>query len=218
MASLHKVQQGEGMIHIAAKYQFLDYQTIWDDAKNAQLKRQRPNPELLFPGDLVYIPDKKSRNETRGTGSKYTFQIRQKATQTIRIAVEDTEGKRLAGTGYTLMVAGEEIAGQTDGQGILQADVPVDEQEGELHIQNHVWPLKIAHLNPIEHTHDRGVSGVVARLRNLGYEPGPTEGTLDDEKTKAAIRAFQEEHGLPVDGSCTPRSATLARLIEKHGC
>ena len=36
------------MIHIAAKYQFLDYKTIWDDDKNASLKRQRPNPELTL--------------------------------------------------------------------------------------------------------------------------------------------------------------------------
>lgn len=32
------------------------YRTIWDDAQNAELKRARVNPNVIFPGDRLFIP------------------------------------------------------------------------------------------------------------------------------------------------------------------
>lgn len=41
---------------------------------------------------------------------------------------------------------------------------------------------------------------IQSKLLDAGYDPGPPDGVLG-ERTKAAIRAFQEEKGLPVDGA-----------------
>jgi hypothetical protein len=46
---------------------------------------------------------------------------------------------------------------------------------------------------------DREVAGVQADLWDLGYDPGPVDGLLG-ARTRAAIRAYQRDAGLPVDG------------------
>ncbi len=46
-------------------------------------------------------------------------------------------------------------------------------------------------------------------LTQLGYGPGPVDGTLGD-RTRSAIRSFQRDSGLPVDGDGT--ESLLARL------
>jgi N-acetylmuramoyl-L-alanine amidase len=85
-----------------------------------------------------------------------------------------------------------------------------------LRVGEHVWPLRIGHLNPMDETPDEGVSGIQARLRNLGYDVGPIDHRLG-RRTRAAIRAFQRDNPpLVVDGICGPK--TRAKLIEKHGC
>ena len=47
------------------------------------------------------------------------------------------------------------------------------------------------------------------RLAQLGYDPGPASGVLD-EKTRAAVRAFQESRNLPATGE--PDDATRTAL------
>ena len=43
------------------------------------------------------------------------------------------------------------------------------------------------------------LEGVQAKLAALGYDPGPADGVIGP-KTRAAIRAFQADAGLPMDG------------------
>jgi len=77
-------------------------------------------------------------------------------------------------------------------------------------------PLNIAHLNPIDNAHDNGVSGIQARLRNMGYNPGPIDGILGP-LTQEAIREFQADNPpLAIDGVCGP--GTKAILVKAYGC
>ncbi|MCS6863044.1 MAG: peptidoglycan-binding protein, partial [Abditibacteriales bacterium] len=94
--------------------------------------------------------------------------------------------------------------------------IPIEAESGTLRIQNYVWPLLIGHLNPMENTPDNGVSGYQARLRNLGYNPGPIDG-ICGPRTRAAVRAFQRDNPpLEVDGIVGPK--TRAKLLQKCGC
>jgi len=54
----HTVVQGEHLSSIAKKYGFSSYKTIWDHGQNADLKKKRQNPNVIFPGDRLFIPDK----------------------------------------------------------------------------------------------------------------------------------------------------------------
>jgi N-acetylmuramoyl-L-alanine amidase len=66
----------------------------------------------------------------------------------------------------------------------------------------------------MENTGDDGVSGCQARLRNLGYDPGPIDG-IAGPRTEAAVRAFQRDYSLTVDGICGPQ--TRGKLKEVYG-
>jgi len=56
------------------------------------------------------------------------------------------------------------------------------------------WNLKLGHLNPIT-----TISGVQARLSNLGFPVGEIDGQMKPETT-SAILAFQIVHGLTASG------------------
>jgi hypothetical protein len=68
MSTNHVIEQGEHLSHLAAQYGFRDYLTIWDHPNNAALKDKRQNPNVLFPGDSVFIPDKEKKSVSRPTG------------------------------------------------------------------------------------------------------------------------------------------------------
>jgi hypothetical protein len=56
------------------------------------------------------------------------------------------------------------------------------------------------------------VTYVQGRLAELGYEPGPVDGLIG-RKTRGAVRRYQTEAGLPVNGKIT--ETLLARLEER---
>lgn len=49
---------------------------------------------------------------------------------------------------------------------------------------------------------DENVRNIQAGLQRLGYDPGPADGRYGP-KTETAIRQFQQDNGLPVDGQPT---------------
>lgn len=61
MSTVHVVKQGEHLAGIAQQYGFADYLKLWDLPENTGLKRLRQKPNVLFPGDEVFIPDKQPK-------------------------------------------------------------------------------------------------------------------------------------------------------------
>jgi hypothetical protein len=54
----HVVKTGENLSSIARKYGYSNWRTIIDDPTNAEFKRTHQNPNLIFPGERIVIPDK----------------------------------------------------------------------------------------------------------------------------------------------------------------
>lgn len=216
MSETHIVEQGEYLASIAKDYGFSDWHTIYDHPQNADLKKKRPNPNVLFPGDQLFIPDKQLKEESCATEKKHRFQIKVPKAS-LKIVLKDSDGNALSNQPYTLKIAWLEFKGTTDGNGALEQKVPIGVQTGDLHLDKLGidWPLKIGHLDPIE---DKGssneiLSGVQARLNNLGFHCGEVDG-IQGPLTESAIRAFQQNYGLTVTG--TPNNATRAKLAELH--
>lgn len=53
----HVVKSGEYLSLIAQKYKIPDWKTIYFHANNAAFRGKRPNPDLIYPGDVLYVPD-----------------------------------------------------------------------------------------------------------------------------------------------------------------
>jgi hypothetical protein len=53
---IHTVQRGETLSGIAAKYGFSDWKKVYQHPANEALRKQRPNPNNIVPGDKVNIP------------------------------------------------------------------------------------------------------------------------------------------------------------------
>ena len=211
MAGYHKITQGECLAVLALQYGFTDYHAIWDDAKNAQLTSKRRNPNVLAPGDIVFIPDKKDKQESRGTSQAHGFQVGG-ATVKFRIVIKDAKDRPLTNAKYTLTLPDRLFTGVTGSDGLLEQTIPLAARSGELCLTDLDinWTLHFGHLDPVETT-----AGVQGRLQSLGYAPGAVDGT-ENETLTAALKAFQKDNGMPVSGTCT--AATKAKLQEKHGC
>jgi len=214
MGSYYMVVEGDHISSIAKDNGFPDYHTIWDHANNADIKKQRDNPNVLNPGDMLFIPDKEQKEESGNTEKRHTFVVKKEPLK-LRLVLEDMYEKPIANATYALLVEGVVTQHKTDGKGHIEQDIPPDAQEATLVIRGEETPfadvpipVKIGHLDPVEE-----VSGQVARLNNLGYFPG--DGT-DDDAFESAVEEFQCDHGLSIDGICSP--STQAKLKKVHGC
>jgi N-acetylmuramoyl-L-alanine amidase len=224
MGETHRVQQGECLSSIAKDYGFADWRTIYEHSENAAFREKRPDPNILCPDDLIYIPDKETREESRGTDAKHNFKRKTPKTL-LRLALKNRIWQPLANKRYELVIHGAFHPGSTNGEGILEQEIPADLEEAELTVwmvqnlseqspdgQLYRWTLKIGHLDPIEE-----ITGVQARLNNLGIPCGVVDGSQSSEATeamRASIKAFRSR--VDLGQSSTIDRATRLRLVEKH--
>ncbi len=205
----HTAQQGDHVPLLAKKYGFGDYRIIWDDPKNAKLKAQRKNPNVLFPGDAVYIPEKREKEVPRPTDQRHTFETTKRGIM-LRIVVHNIDDEPVAGQACTLQVQSGVYKMTTGGDGLIEREIHRDAASGMLSIQEMEIPVKIGHMDP-----EDTPSGQQARLTNLGYYWGPADGA-SEQALKSAIEEFQCDHGLKVTGVCD--ATTQNKLKEVHGC
>jgi len=210
----HTVKQGEGLTSIAQKYG-VSFEKIWNDPENDQLKRKRKNPNILYPGDVVYIPYKETKEELGVTETKHRFKLK-KSIHILRLAVEVSEIGRMANEAYELTIDNNIYKGITDADGMIKETLPADSKTGRLKVGEEVWELCIGWLNPIDRdTKDEGLSGAQGRLTNLGYLVGPVSGMMDS-MTEMALKYFQADEGLELTGKLD--EATRNKLVKVHGC
>jgi N-acetylmuramoyl-L-alanine amidase len=208
----HVVRQGECLASIAHAGGFAKPMDIWNDPHNAGLREKRHDPNVLHPGDIVWLPEKTTKTVEKPAGQTHAFKAKvvQKA---LRIVIRDAQDKPVTSTEWTLVVAGQTLTGKTDGQGAVEAKIAASATTAKLTVGKQSWDLAIGHLNPVLHTDDDGLSGIQARLRNLGYLAEHAWGQLCD-KTTDAIRRFQQAHELPPTGK--PDAATKDKIDKAH--
>ena len=218
MSSVHEVKQGECLSSIAKQYGFRDWKVIYDDPNNKDFKKARPDPNVIAPGDMIFIPDKKdaTKKVSISTEQKHKFKVTLPKTL-LRIVVKDDEEKPIAGKPYALVLGKETRKGATKGDGSVEEKVDVGVTKGELTIWldkadegDHLfWNIAIGHLDPVDE-----VAGVQARLNNLGFFCGQPDGRVG-RHTIAALKGFQQAAGLKTTGK--PDDDTKKKLVETHG-
>jgi N-acetylmuramoyl-L-alanine amidase len=210
----HVVEQGDWLSKIAFWYGIPQWETIWNHANNASLREERPDPNLLYPGDKVYVPGITAKESPGATDQRHRFRRSGPSTE-LNLVLLDSEQKPRCDVPYRLSIDGKgfrtvKFEDKTDEEGRVSHRIPVTSERGLLEIDGQSIRLDLGHLDPIE-----SVSGVQARLANLGYQPGPIDG-IDGPLTRQAVSEFQADYPpLEVDGICGPK--TRAKLKDVYG-
>ena len=215
MSPSHIVQQGEHLSSIAEQYGISDYRILWNHPQNRQLRDSRGNPNVLYPGDEVFIPEQTQKEHDCQTERRHTFEKAQRVPM-LRLVLKDFTDRPLANLACELLVEGESYSLTTDQGGKIEHEIPPSAENGCLTARNAEgavvmqMQLRIGSLDPVEEQ-----TGLQARLNNLGYDVGGGEES-DPEVLRAAVEEFQREQRLQVDGICG--SQTQAKLKQVHGC
>ena len=210
---IHTVEPGETIQTIAKDYGFRQWRRIFEHPQNRRLREERPNPEVLAPGDTVFVPELEPKSEPARVDEETVF-VLAKVRRQLVLSLRDADGAGLAGTPYTLRVDETEHHGVVDAQGRIRHDIAVEARSGTLALevdedQLVSIELEIGALDPVETD-----EGVRARLYNLGFMHC-TEGEAGPELADA-MATFRESSGLPpLDDPLSP--AAREALLFAHG-
>jgi hypothetical protein len=211
----HVVVQGEYVAKIASTYGFLDDMAIWNHPNNADLKSKRKNPNVLYPGDVLFIPDQTSKSSQASTDQRHQYTL-QSGTLKLRLKILDLNGQPAAGVQCLLTVESQIQKLTSDPGGVIEQTIPRTASTGRLLVKDDRLPLDIdvslmiGNLDPVDE-----IEGQQARLNNLGYFAGEP-GTTDALRFQRAVEEFQRDNHLTVDGICGPQ--TQAKLKSVFGC
>jgi len=207
----YTVRQGDCIMSIAEDYGF-SWKTIWNHADNAALNQLRQDPNILFPGDVVVVPDKTPRVEPKPTEQRHKF-VKKISPAQVRLRLLDLKRQPRPNLQYVAIVDGASSSGKTDGDGYLTINVKPNARQLKLQVtegsKTEEYTLPLGAIDPID-----TLSGVQHRLANLGYPCGTEQGSIGP-LTKTALRAFQKEMNLTVSGELD--DATRQKLKEIHG-
>ena len=216
MGRYYRIEEGDCLSSLARQHGFKSYHRIYDDPANADLRKKRPNPNLLYPGDVVFIPDLDHKHQSGATDTRHVFRLVRPKVK-LRVKLLDKKGQPYKYKKYRVDVAEKQFFGHTTSKGLVQEQIPADATEGTLHLwladeeaehATTTMPLRIGYLDPVDE-----ITGVQARLNHLGFDCGAVDGILGP-KTAAALAAFQKSAGLKQTGELD--AATRGKLQHAH--
>lgn len=154
---IHKVTEGDTISSIAASYGFTDWENkVWNAGENANLKKERENPNELVPGDEVFVPELEEKQEARPTDEWHDFHVVRNK-RFLRLKLHDENGEPLANKAYEITpddsFRGTYVQqGQTtDADGVIEEEIPHTLLEAVLTVpdENLRTRLMIGYLQPI---------------------------------------------------------------------
>jgi hypothetical protein len=206
--SKYRADQGDRLPTIAREKGFARWQTIWNFKGNAALKELRGTPHILLPGDEVSIPSKLAREaEVPGGTAEYVVQTSAEVLRVRFAGITSTADDPV--TFKATPDTGGAIEGILANDDRLEIDLPPDTTKVHVELSRKAegaddeagdggdsdgggdedpfatYDFTVGGLDPVGE-----VSGVQARLLNLGFYSGGITGDLDDD-TRAAIAHFR---------------------------
>jgi hypothetical protein len=201
------VKQGDHLTKIALSFG-VDPEETWNHTRNAELRARR-EPNLLAPGDILYVPPSRRQGLpfTEGATNRYRATVPRAP---LRIGFQ-AAGKAIADEPFEIRGLGRPLTGATDGSGVLCIEVPVHMREIDVHFTrlDVVFPVLVGDMNPVDE-----LSGIRKRLEQLGYYRG-FETIEADVRDRLAIESFQRQSGIESTGELD--EATKKALAEVYG-
>jgi hypothetical protein len=90
MGTRHEVEKGESILSIAQEYGLLP-DSIWNDPANDELRKKRKFADRLSAGDIVFIRDKKTKEESGSTEQRHRFKKKGGLGVMIRLDVDPND-------------------------------------------------------------------------------------------------------------------------------
>jgi hypothetical protein len=205
----YTVKQGDCLASIAYRHG-LFWEKVWNHPQNAKLKEKRKDPNILYPGDVLFVPKKEEKQESGATEKRHRFQLKG-VPEKLYIQLLDGD-KPKANEIYILEIDGKMMSDKTDANGRLRHSISPIAKKGRLWVgeEQDEYILNLGYLDPIDE-----ITGIQARLNNLGFDCGRIDGLMGP-KTKAALRQFQKWRSLPTSGEIDEK--TRNELLNDHGC
>ena len=243
MSKMHKVSQGECIDSIALAYGFFP-STLWIHESNSELRSLRKDPNILLPGDEVFIPDLQPGEESGATDQRHSF-LRKGVPAKLKLRFlkpkedqeppeeDDADGdddpsnyedsepvakaqemEPVSNAPFRLIIGSLTIEGQTDGDGFLEAVIPPDATEGGITFDLGSPEERTLPLAFGQIDPVDTIVGARKRLRNLGYHCALEEDEITPELTEV-LAQFQTDNQMTVSGELD--SATKDKLVKIHG-
>jgi hypothetical protein len=215
MPRTHPIVEGDCVESVAEHHGHF-WETVWNDPANAELKQTRGDHTTLMPGDVLHVPDLRSKTVDCATDQAHRFR-RRGVPSRLRVRFVDAAGEpRVAD--FFVRVDGVVTEGMLDDGWI---DMPISPRarrasirlsfsgndEHEQHEQHEQHELLLGGLPPLDTT-----AGVQARLHNLGLYSGPLDGE-ECEALELAVLAFQADQELELSGIVTDETRAALRTM-----
>lgn len=159
------IKQGDFLLKLAHQLGF-DPDAVWSDPSNASLRALRPNPAILFPGDVLNIPDSPAPAATTlAPGSTSTF-VSAPPPLTLSAKFVGTDATSYASRAYTVTELDALTGLSTDANGVASFQAPVTLTTATVVFTDtgESWSLVVGATDPIN-----TLSGIFKRLQNLGF-------------------------------------------------
>src|SRR5690242_17148453 len=124
--------------------------TIWEHPNNDELRELRGDPNVLLPGDRLFLPDKDAKTTPCETGKRHRF-VRRGVPARFRLQIANA-GEPRPNLKYRLVIDGEiELTGTTNGDGVLDVPIPPDARHGVLTLEEDdtEYELSFGALTPV---------------------------------------------------------------------
>jgi hypothetical protein len=196
-------------ISSVARHHGFHWRDLWEHADNAELRERRADPNLLQPGDVLFVPTPQARSERLDTCRKHRLVVRNRVA-VLRIDLR-YDGEAVTGP-YVLEIAGRRIDGELSGEGRLEETIPAGVMRARLTLveRNEQIDLLLGDLDPADTPR-----GAIERLVNLGLFSDRAVQELTAE-VRWVLRMLQRAEGLEVTGELDPDTADA--LVRRHGC
>jgi hypothetical protein len=160
------VKQGDYLLSIANALGF-SADTAWNDDSNSALRALRPDPNILFPGDVLQVPDPNSpppTSLTTGSANNFVSNV-PTAPLTVKF-VGPIDATTYASKAFTVQELDQLTGLTTDGDGVATFQIPVSLDTVTITFTDSgdTCVLSIGAMDPIN-----TLSGTFKRLQNLGY-------------------------------------------------
>lgn len=210
------IRQGDYLTKLAHTMGF-DGSAIWNHPRNKPIRERRSEPDMLHPGDILWIPDApeyKRLTVKSGASNRYVARIPKKPVE-LRVQIG---GEPLPKEPYVILGLGPDpVEGATDETGFLKTQVQVHVREIEVILprKNVTLRLRLGDLDPVD-----TISGLRKRLLHLGFYH-PTQigienaDAADGDALVAALKSFQAANNLKATGKMD--DDTRKALESAHG-